>query len=407
MGILSFFNKKSEDTPGKTVEIDLSSFDSRESVSRNPMSEITYYTCLKKLSEAIAKLNIHLYDAENNRVYDHDIIKLLNQRPNAFMTPSIFKQTIEYTRNHKGNAYVYIKFNNFGMIEGLYPLDSNSVEVIVNRDIEGLPDILYRVNLDNNKLVLLPYEIIHLKSGLSEDGIIGKSAVNILKDTFDMNRKGNTFFNRMLDNGLNIKGVIEVDQSLSEDKRKKLLEVITRDIKTNSNKNFLMLPRGATLNPLTLKLTDAQFFEIRKYTSNQIAAVFGISPIYLNDYSKASYSNSESQNLSFYTDTMLSILKQYEEEFDYKLLTEQERKKGYNFKFNLSGILRGDSKTQSEAIRTLVSTGVYTINEARVMLGKNKLENGDVNLINGTYVKLEDIGKAYEKGGEIGNDNIE
>ena len=366
------------------------------------MSEITYYTCLKKLSEAISKLNVHLYDADNNRIYDHTLIKLLNQRPNPFLTPSVFKQTIEYNRNHQGNAYVYIKFDKFGIVEGLYPLDSNLVEVLVNKDNEGLPDILYRVTLNKNKYVLLPYEIIHLKSGLSIDGILGKSAVNILKDTFATNQKGNTFFNKMLDNGLNVKGIIEVEQSLSDDKRKKLLEIISRDIRTNSNKNFLMLPRGATLNPLSFKLTDAQFFEIRKYTSNQIAAVFGISPIYLNDYSKASYSNSEAQNLSFYTDTMLAILKQYEEELDYKLLTEVEREKGYNFKFNLSGILRGDSKTQSEAIRTLVSTGVYTINEARVMLGKNKLENGDVNLINGTYVKLEDIGKAYDKkGGEM------
>ncbi|WP_197034423.1 phage portal protein [Streptobacillus canis] len=402
MGIFNLFNKVEE---RETREVNFDMFEEREVYRANPMSEITYYTCLKKLSEAVSKLNIHLYDDKNNRIYDHEVIRLLNQRPNSFMTPSIFKQTIEYSRNHKGNAYVYIKFNKFGMVEGLYPLESGNVEVVINRDIEGLPDVLYRISLNGKKHVLLPHEIIHLKSGLSEDGVIGKSAVNILKDTFDTNQKGSQFFNRLLDHGLNIKGVVEVDQSLNDTKRKVLLDVLTRDIRTNSNKNFLILPKGATMTPLNFKLTDAQFFEIRKYTSNQIAAVFGISPIYLNDYSKASYSNSEAQNLSFYTDTMLAILKQYEEELDYKLLTEQERAKGYNFKFNLSGILRGDSKTQSEAIRTLVSTGVYTVNEARVMLGKNELPNGDVNLINGTYVKLEDIGKAYEKGGVIEDDN--
>lgn len=404
MGIFNLFNKVEE---RETREINFDLFEERESYGANPMSEITYYTCLKKLSEAVSKLNVHLYDSKNNRIYDHDIIKILNQRPNAFLTPSVFKQTVEFNRNHKGNAYIYIKFNKYGMVEGLYPLDSNSVEVMINNDIEGLPDILYRVTLGKKKHTLLPYEIIHLKSGLSENGILGKSAVEILKDTFNTNHKGSKFFNKMLDNGLNIKGVIEVDQSLNDTKRKALVDILTRDIRTNSNKNFLMLPKGAHMTPLSFKLTDAQFFEIRKYTSNQIAAVFGISPIYLNDYSKSSYSNSESQNLSFYTDTMLAILKQYEEELDYKLLTEKEREKGYNFKFNLSGILRGDSKTQSEAIRTLVSTGVYTINEARVMLGKNELPNGDVNLINGTYVKLEDIGKAYDKGGEIGNDSVE
>ena len=49
---------------------------------------------------------------------------------------------------------------------------------------------------------------------------------------------------------------------------------------------------------------------------------------------KSSYANSEMQQLSFYVDTELFILKQYEEELNYKLLTESEIKEGYFFKFN-------------------------------------------------------------------------
>ena len=66
----------------------------------------------------------------------------------------------------------------------------------------------------------------------------------------------------------------------------------------------------------------------------KIAAAFGIKPNQINDYEKSSYANSEMQQLSFYVDTELFILKQYEEELNYKLLTDSEIKEGYFFKFN-------------------------------------------------------------------------
>ena len=107
------------------------------------------------------------------------------------------------------------------------------------------------------------------------------------------------------------------------------------------------------LVPLDLKLTDTQFFELKKYTALQIAGAFGVKPNHLNDYDKSSYSNSEMQNLSFYVDTLLYILSLYEEEFNLKLLTEKERLNGLHFEFNVSSILKGDLKTQAECITKL------------------------------------------------------
>ena len=51
----------------------------------------------------------------------------------------------------------------------------------------------------------------------------------------------------------------------------------------------------------------------KKYNALQIAGAFGVKPNQINDYSKSSYSNSEMQQLSFYVDTELFIIKQYEE----------------------------------------------------------------------------------------------
>ena len=84
-------------------------------ISRTPkkvLSEVTYFTCLKMLSETLAKMPIKFYqqtdrgveEAETNKAYE-----LLKTRPNPQMTPSTFWATVENNRNHYGNAYVWIR----------------------------------------------------------------------------------------------------------------------------------------------------------------------------------------------------------------------------------------------------------------------------------------------------------
>ena len=88
-------------------------------------------------------------------------------------------------------------------------------------------------------------------------------------------------------------------------------------------------------------------------------------------------------------------LAQYEQEINYKCLTDEERKAGYYFKFNEKAILRTDSKTQRENIIGYVTNGVYQINEARDLLDLEHVEGGDVNMVNGTYTPITQIGAAY------------
>ena len=65
----------------------------------------------------------------------------------------------------------------------------------------------------------------------------------------------------------------------------------------------------------------------------------------------------------------------------------------------LASILKGDLKTQAECITKYLQSGVYTINEARKKAGLPAIDGGDVIVMNGSYVPLEKLGIAYEKGG--------
>ena len=167
---------------------------------------------------------------------------------------------------------------------------------------------------------------------------------------------------------------------------------------------MIPIPLGAQFTPIDTKLGDNEFLELKRYSALQIANAFGLKPNQINDYTKSSYASSEAQNLAFYTDTLLYILKQYEEELNYKLLTQEEIEQGYCFKFNVAVMLRADLKSQIETLSSGVANGIYTPNEARNYLDLESKIGCDELMCNGSNIKVKDIGMQYSKegGGENG-----
>lgn len=375
---------------------------------RNPTDspEITYFICLKVLAETMGKLTIHLKDEDNKKLSQSDVNYLLKVRPNAFMSPSDFKSLMEFNRNHYGNAYAYIETDKTGKRVGLHPLDPRNVKIILD-DINMLKSdvsYIYKYEEKGKVYYFLDKEIIHLKGGLTRDGIVGKSIAEELAGTIEGSKKADKYLSNLYGRGLTANAILQYTGDLSDTAKEKLLKKLHDFAKSEDQGNIIPIPLGMDLRPLDIKLTDAQFLELKEFTSLQIAAAFGIKPNHLNNYAKSSYANSESQNLAFLVDTLLSIVKKWEEEIDYKLLFEDELKKGIHTEFNVKTILRGDIKTQAEALRSYVTSGIYSVNEARMYLGDPIIDDGDVNMINGTYVKLDDIGKAYERKGGEGSD---
>ena len=80
------------------------------------LSEATYFACLKVLSESIGKLPLKLQQQTEGQgirtAREHPYYRMLNQRPNRYMTASVFWSTMELCRNHCGNGYAWIDTRN-------------------------------------------------------------------------------------------------------------------------------------------------------------------------------------------------------------------------------------------------------------------------------------------------------
>lgn len=374
--------------------------------SEDALSEATYFACMKVLSESIGKLPLKLYQHTDRDGYaearKNPLWFVVHDRPNPYMTSTNFWSTVEFNRNHYGNAYVWIEGS--GKNTRLWILPSNNVEVWYDdaRILADVPDIYYLYSGPSKLYYFGSEEILHFKGSNTLDGIVGISVQEQLKKTVKAGSKSQKLLNDMYDSGFTAKAVLQYTGSLNDDNVKTFVQGIENyakgKLKAEGVENIIPIPLGATLTPLNVKLADNQFIEVRQYTALQIASAFGIKPYQIGDYTKSSYASAEAQQLSFLIDTLLYILKQYEEELTYKLLSREEVDKGLFFKFNIDVILRADFHTKVQTLSTAVNSFLMTPNEARGKLDLEKVPGGDRLLGNGASIPVEYTGSQYTDG---------
>lgn len=379
---------------------------------RKPTAEVTYFTCLKMLAETLAKMPIKYYRKTKEGIIEAEATetsKLLTKRPNPFMTPTTFWNTVEMNRNHYGNAYVYMrkkfvrkKYGGEFKIIDLWVMQSNCVQIVV--DDAGIFSgagrlwYVYTDQTSGRQYVFSTDEVMHFKTSFSFDGITGIPVQKILKDVIAGALESQSFMNNLYENGLTARAGLEYTGELDIKAKEALVESFKHFGSGAKNAGTILpIPLGMKLVPLDIKLTDSQFFELKKYNALQIAAAFGVKPNQINDYEKSSYSNSEMQQLSFYVDTELFIIKHYEEEINCKMTTEEEQDAGFYYKFNEKVLFRTDSKTQMEYLKNGVQGTIIKPNEARRKLDMSDAEGGDFLIANGNIIPLTMAGAAYAK----------
>lgn len=387
-------------------------------ISKTPkklVGEVTYFTCLKMLSETLGKMPIKFYQETEKgieKAKPNASYKLLRKRPNPLMTPSTFWSTVELNRNHYGNAYVWLrkefKRQTYGGsydIQDMWIMPSDCVQVVFD-DVgffggKGSIWYIYTDRYSGEQFFFRSHDVLHFKTSYSFDGIMGLPVREILKSTVEGGLESQNFMNNLYKSGLTAKAALEYTGDLDQKSKEKLVAGFESFANGSDNAGKIIpVPLGMKLVPLNIKLTDSQFFELKKFNALQIAGAFGIKPNQINDYEKSSYANSEMQQLSFYVDTELFILKQYEEEIDFKILSPEELDEGYFYKFNEKVILRTDSKTQMETLAKAVDSGIYKRNEAREILNLPIAEGGDVLTVNGNSIPVTMAGRQWTKGGE-------
>lgn len=388
-------------------------------VSAGALSEATYYACLKVLSESIGKLPLRLMQATPDTgirpVMEHRYYRMLNERPNRHMSASVFWTYEEFCRQHWGNAYALIDESDPTHPQ-LWPLNPDKMKVYYD-DARLLnktkSDVYYVYSTADGPITFGSEEILHFKAHQTVDGLVGVSVREQLAATIQGNIKAQKMVNKMYDSGMTAKAVLQYTGGLNDANVDALTKGIERyakgEMKAKGIENIIPVPLGMQLTPLSLKLADSQFLEVKQYSALQIAASFGVKPYQVGDYTKSSYASAEAQQLSFLVDTLLFNIKQYEEELSWKLLSDTEAAAGLLPKYNTSVLLRTEFQTMISTLATAVQSFLLTPNEAREKLDMPHKEGGDALLGNGAAIPVQLAGSQYTaaKPAKADDDNAE
>ena len=214
----AFFNKSSRET----IELNnLYKFlGINPDADEDELSEATYFACMKVLSESVGKLPLRLlrYNEKNGveKARKHYLYKVLHDRPNPYMTATTFWSTVEYNRNHYGNAYVWIQ--GAGENIKLWILPSTDVEVWYDdaKILSDQPDIYYLYSGGGKTYKFGSEEILHFKSSNTLDGIVGISVQDQLKMTIGGAIKSQKMLNKMYTSGFTAKAVLNYTGNLSD-----------------------------------------------------------------------------------------------------------------------------------------------------------------------------------------------
>lgn len=370
------------------------------------LKEATYFACMKVLSESIGKIPIkimqHTRQTGTLARREHRYYRVLNERPNPYMTATTFWAMMELWRNHYGNAFAWIDERD-PQHPKLWPMHPKDTQIYFDNAcrLADAPDVYYRYSIGGQSFVIVSAEVLHFKNFLTKDGVTGIPTREQISGVIDGGCKAQKMLNKLYESGMTAKAVLQYTGGLNDanvEALKKGIQEYAAGKDKSGTGGIIPIPMGFTLTPLNIKLTDSQFLELKQYSALQIAAAFGIKPDQIGDYTKSSYSSSEAQQISFLVDTMLFIIKQYEEEISEKLLTPDERGEGYMAKFNSRVLMRVDQFTQIQTISTAIGNFLYMPNEGREFLDMPAVDGGDRLIGNGSTIPLDMIGAQYQNG---------
>lgn len=352
------------------------------------------YASVRVLAETLAQLPVHVYQRVGKRnvlVPDHPLNMVLSRRPNDWQTSFEFFEMMQGHLALRGNCYAQIVPGPNGSVTQLIPLR---------------PDRMKVERLDNGRLLYLfrdetgvetkysQDEIFHVR-GMSSDGIVGQSPISLMSDpiglTIAADKYGGTFFR----NNARPSGILRADGALKPNEMDAMKQswMAAHGGPDNAHR-VAVLANGLQWQAIGMSSEDAQLLETRQFQITEIARIFRVPPHMIGDLSRSTFSNIEQQSLEFIQYTMMPWMVRWEKAIARDLIADDET---YYAKFEAEGILRGDSAARSAYYRELINTGVMTINEARELEDMEPVEYGDVNLIQGAMIPLEQVIEQAEQ----------
>lgn len=315
----------------------------------------TIFSVISRLANTLSSLPIKLY-----RNYDTmmtQVADVVINNPNPNMTGYELFNKLEVSRNETGNGYAVIIRDIRMQPEKLLPIDSSHVTPFINQD-DG--ELWYQIT-GAETYYLHNMNMLHVKHVTGNSRLAGINPLNVLRNTLEYDKAVQEFSLSEMQKKDSF--IIKYAANVSEEKRKEVVEDLRRFYQENGG--VLFQEPGVEVDNMERKYFASDTISSEKITRSRVANVYNVPVSFLNDSEGMGFSSNEQMMIQFVQMTLTPTARQYEQELNRKLLNPAERQAGYYFKFNLGGLLRGDTAARTQFYQVMLRSGGMAPDEVR------------------------------------------
>lgn len=322
--------------------------------------------------------------------------RLLNIKPNSFMTPADLQYKTWTDLLITNNAYQWLQRDRNGEITAILPVVANQVEFV---EVNGFP--FYRFSFSNGEKAVIPAsDIVHIRRYYYKNDVFGDDN-EPLRESLGLLNTMNVSLDASLKNGAQIKGILQHQNTVDPEDLAKHEKLFRESyLKASNSGGIGMLDAKFNFIPINYqgKITDSsQMKEIRDY----IYRYFGV-----NDEILTSSYNSDKWQ-AFFEGVMSPILNNMSQAYTIHCFTEKEL--GYDNRVmpsvNLVTFMSASQKISM--VKLALDGALYTRNEIRQWFGDSPVEGGDTYQYSKNFTENTDQGnqKGGTNGGETDSSN--
>ncbi|MFZ8961532.1 MAG: phage portal protein [Flavobacteriaceae bacterium] len=329
-----------------------------------------FFRALNIISGQMASLPLSVYEEKPDgsivEAKTHPLYKLLKFRPSPLYNSFDFVSSVTRQVLLRGEAYIIPVYDGRGAVSELVIKNDRPV------DFFKFDNTWFYRFADEER----PYKwdsVLHLKA-FSVDGITGQNPLKIFDEIFGLGIAQVEFASSHFGNGAHYSGLLIPDHPIKPEQQEQLRS--TFNSKENKPGETGVLPFGFKYEKISANLADTQLIESRRLTVEDVANITGVHPILLASLERATFSNVEELNRTFVQYTLREWCKRWESELNSKLFSNRELGR-YFIRFNLDGMLRGDTEARAKYYQTMYNIRAINPNEIRKLENFNPYEGGN------------------------------
>lgn len=308
---------------------------------------------------------------------------ILHDAPNDELTSFMWRKGMMISVLLRGRGVSFIERNKAGRVMNIWPLETDKL-TIERKDGRKL----YHYDDGGRRVTYTASEVIDLTFMLKPDGVAHVDPITKLKGAVGLSLALEEYGRKFFANGgvppLALHGSVPSPSAAS--RAASDIDKAIRDA-NSERRNVLIMPSGHELKAIGIDPQKSQMVDARRMQIEEIARIFGIPPVFLQDLTHGTFSNTEQQDLNLVKHLIAQWVKAWEQELNLKLFSARNRTKFVEF--NLDGLLRGDFATRMAGYATAIQNAINTPDEVRAMENwPKKGEDADKLHIQGATVPL-------------------